>query len=312
MHELDLLPVGLGKLSGDAIALRFTRPDTGGLANVVIDAGYPAEGPAMVDFVRTRHRTDRVDLAILTHPDPDHVGGMADVLRSLRVAELWIHRLDLRGGDRIAGGIAVRRLVELAEQRGTRVVEPFTGLTAFGGALRVLGPGEDYYDELAGAQAVSEEARRHPAVVRWVREAVDQVSLRLPFELPFDAHEGTTERNDSSAIVMVDLPGFRAFLPSDAGVPALMRALDAYDALELEPRPWDLIVIPHHGSKRNASSALLDRLVGRIGEAQPGLAFVSAAAGSPWHPAVQVVRAYRRRGRDVRVTAGQRLRHAGR
>jgi beta-lactamase superfamily II metal-dependent hydrolase len=312
VHELDLLPVGRGKLSGDAIALRFTRPDTGRLAHVVVDAGYPAEGPAMVEFVRTRHRVERIDLAVLTHPDPDHIGGMAEVLSRLQVEELWIHRLDLRGGDGVAGGAAVRRLVELAERRGTRVVEPFAGRSAFGGALRVLGPGEAYYDELARAQGISETARRHPAPVRWLREAYDQVAGRLPFELPFDEHEGTTERNDSSVVLLIDLPGFRAILPSDAGVPALTRALDEHDALGLDPRPWDLVVVPHHGSKRNASGALLDRLVGRIGEAPPGLAFVSAAAGSPWHPAFQVVRAYERRGREVRVTAGQRLRHASR
>ncbi len=312
MHELDLLPVGRGKLSGDAIALRFTRPDTGALAHVVIDAGYPEEGPAMVDFIRRRHRTERVDLAILTHPDPDHIGGMGEVLRELEVTEFWVHRLDRRGGDRLAGGDAVRRLAELAERRGTRVVEPFAGRSAFGGALRVLGPGEDYYDELARAQAISEAPRRHPGVVRWAREVADQISLRLPFEVPFDDHEGTTERNDSAVVLLIDLPGFRAILPSDAGVPALGRALDEYDALGLEPRPWDLILVPHHGSKRNASSALLDRLVGPIGEAPPGLAFVSAASGSPWHPAVQVVRAYERRGREVRVTAGERLRHSSR
>jgi beta-lactamase superfamily II metal-dependent hydrolase len=292
------------------MALRFRRPDTGAMAHVVIDAGYPEEGPAVVDFVRRRHRTERIDLAILTHPDPDHIGGMAEVLTRLEVAELWIHRLDQRAGEHVPDAATVRSLVALAERRGTRVIEPWAGHSAFGGALRVLGPDEEYYDRLAAEQASGEEPYKYSEPVRTAREVADQIAHWLPWELPFDDHEGTTARNNSSVVLAIDLPGFRALLPADAGVPALSRALDAMAAAGLDPKPWDLIVIPHHGSKRNATDVLLDRLVGRIGEAPPGLAFVSAASGSPWHPAFQVVRAYERRGRTVRVTAGHRLRHA--
>lgn len=39
MFEIDFLPVGGGSPSGDAIAMRFTRPDTGALAHVILHSG---------------------------------------------------------------------------------------------------------------------------------------------------------------------------------------------------------------------------------------------------------------------------------
>jgi hypothetical protein len=93
VYDLSFLPAGDARRSGDAIALRFTRPDTGALAHVLIDAGYPGDGRRLVvDHVRREWGIERVDLAILTHPDPDHVGGMEEVLSALDVGTLWAHR----------------------------------------------------------------------------------------------------------------------------------------------------------------------------------------------------------------------------
>ena len=69
MYDIDFLPVGDGGRSGDAIALRFTRPDTGGLAHVIVDAGFQDDGDALVEHVNYYYGTSSIDLAILTHPD---------------------------------------------------------------------------------------------------------------------------------------------------------------------------------------------------------------------------------------------------
>ena len=93
-------------------------------------------------------------------------------------------------------------------------------------------------------------------------------------------------------------------------MPALERALAQLEARGEAGRPFDLLLVPHHGSKRNATSALLDRLVGPVGAPPGGPAYISAALGSPWHPSARTRRAYERRGRTVSVTAGRVLRHA--
>jgi beta-lactamase superfamily II metal-dependent hydrolase len=290
VHELDLLPVGAGKQSGDAFALRFTRPDTGAEARVIIDAGYRAEGAAMVAHVRERWGSDRVDLVVSTHPDPDHIGGLPTVLHELEVGTLWIHRLESHR--------TVRELLGIAAARGTTVVEPWTGQTFGGGALRLLGPDRATYAALQGAPAPT----RPGFPWRTLRAVALAIHPRLPFEIPFGPFEGTSPRNDSAMILALELPGFRALLPSDAGVAMVHRALD------LAPGPYDLVLVAHHGSTHNASSRLLDRLApARRGDP----AFVSAAKGSPFHPARHVVRAYERRGRRVQVTAGRVLRETG-
>lgn len=88
MHEIAFLPVGDGERSGDAIALRFTRPDTGRYVHVLIDAGFQDDGEALVQHVRTYYGTDTGELAILSHPDGDHIGGMGAVIRDLNVGVL--------------------------------------------------------------------------------------------------------------------------------------------------------------------------------------------------------------------------------
>lgn len=76
MHEIDFLPVGNGERSGDAIAMRFTRPDNGGIAHVIIDAGFEDDGEALVRHVQDYYDTEYIDLAVLSHPDGDHIGGI--------------------------------------------------------------------------------------------------------------------------------------------------------------------------------------------------------------------------------------------
>ena len=46
----------------------------------------------------------------------------------------------------------VQELIDLAEQEGTNVVEPFAGLTGFGGALTTLGPDKVWYGQLVQEQ----------------------------------------------------------------------------------------------------------------------------------------------------------------
>lgn len=51
MYEPDFLQVTQTKKSGDAIALRFTRPDNGEMAVFVIDAGYSEFGDTLADHI---------------------------------------------------------------------------------------------------------------------------------------------------------------------------------------------------------------------------------------------------------------------
>jgi beta-lactamase superfamily II metal-dependent hydrolase len=313
MYEIEFLPVGDGERSGDALALRFTRPDTGGYAHVIIDAGFQDDGEALVDHVTRFYDTDVIDLAILTHPDGDHIGGMGTVIRDLNVGSLWLHRLGARGGAGLPAANAVDDLIGVAEDNGTQVVEPFAGASAFGGALTILGPDEAWYGELVleqQAQQAVRAAQRPPSRLAEAARVMGQRFLAsLPVEIPFDDGDGTSPRNNTSLITLLDLEGFRAVLTGDAGVPALERAWDWLEASGRDASAPDFIQMAHHGSRRNASSAMLDRLLGSTGQAQTRCAFVSVVDDAPNHPSPRVVNAYMRRGYKWFRPNGGTIRH---
>lgn len=315
MYEVDFLPVGDTGQSGDAIALRLTRPDNGDLAHVVIDAGFQDDGPALVAHVERYFATNDIDIAIVTHPDRDHIGGMGAVLEGLNVGTLCIHRLREHGGGPLPAADAVDDLIAIAEAQGTAVYEPFAGGHAFGGALRFLGPDSDYYDGLVADQVYEERVgrgapRQASRVVRAARALGDRFAPYLPVdEVPFDDQGGTNPRNNTSVITLIVADQYRMLFTGDAGVPAIDRAIDWHEA---KVGPWlspSLVDVPHAGSRHNASSDLLNRLIGPIGQQDAGKAQVSVASQSVRHPSPRVANAYMRRGYRVFETRGKTIWH---
>jgi len=305
MYEIDFLAVGDGEDSGDAIALRFVPPDRDGWVHVIIDAGFQGDGQDLVDHYKAHYGTTSVDLVILTHPDADHVGGMGEVMRGLDVKQLWLHQIGAHGGATLPAAEAVNDLIGVAQARGTEVFEVWQGNSALGGALTILGPDKGYYDELVAEQVSGKgvAATVGKALVEAARGLFDRLTTALDLEMPFPEKE-VTPRNNSSIITLVTLGDRTLLFTGDAGVPALEKAWDYAESAGLARRP-SFVQVPHHGSRRNASSAWLDRLLGQIGEADGGTAFVSVVANSDKHPSGKVLNAYMRRGYDVIPTAGQ-------
>jgi beta-lactamase superfamily II metal-dependent hydrolase len=306
MYELDVIAVGKEK-DADAIAARFTRPDNGAMAHVVIDAGWQADGEKVVGVLEQHYKAPSVDVLLLTHPDGDHIGGMGKILDAFSVDRLVLHRLDQRGGGSLPAADAVKELVEKAESKGTEVLEPRPGLTFAGGALTILGPSDEYYDQL-----VAEEVERAGVAIAkslGLREAArtlgDRMLAQLPVEVPFDDGPGSNPRNNSSVITLLRLAGKRILLTADAGVPAIERALDYADTARLPATKPDVVQIPHHGSRRNGSSALLDRVLGEATGEERGASFVNVVSRQdPKHPSGRIVNAYKRRGYPYFWTAG--------
>lgn len=312
MYEVDFLPVGEAGRHGDATAVRFTRPDTGGLAHVVIDAGFDQSGKQLVEHIKRYYETSAIELAIVTHPDGDHIGGMGHVIRDLDVAELWIHRLGDRGGAGLPAADAVDDLIRVAEENGTTVREPFAGGTAFGGALTIIGPDEAWYHALVQEQQaeVGQRATRPPSrVLQAARQAGQRFLASLPVEVPFGDAGGTNARNNTATITLLEVDGRRLLFSSDAGVPALDRAWDWLELQDADTSPPEFVQLPHHGSRHNASSQLLDRLLGPTGQEQTRTAFVNVAPEAVKHPSPRVANGFMRRGYRVHQTRGEAKRH---
>ncbi|MFZ5895813.1 MAG: DNA internalization-related competence protein ComEC/Rec2 [Myxococcota bacterium] len=112
---------------------------------MLIDAGGSPEGGVdpgarvVVPALRARRR-QHIDVVVLSHPHPDHFGGLLAVMRSLSVGEIW----DSGQGEAQGGGPVYTEILRLARQRGIAIRRPTElcgRLHAFGSAaVRVLSP----------------------------------------------------------------------------------------------------------------------------------------------------------------------------
>ena len=96
---------------------------------MLIDAGgSPQGGPdpgerALLPLLAARRRT-ALDVVVLTHPHPDHYGGLAALLDRLPVGELWDTGQGTSEADFVGTSAATHALLERARARGVEVVQP--------------------------------------------------------------------------------------------------------------------------------------------------------------------------------------------
>ncbi|PZE67364.1 hypothetical protein DEJ27_12125 [Curtobacterium sp. MCPF17_018] len=316
MIEVEYIPVGEKTDTGDAILCHFTEPGTSTNRVVLIDGGFASTADAIVAHVRKYYGTDRIDLMICTHPDEDHINGLFGVLEQLYVTELVIHRPSDYGytSDDVASD-KVEELIRLAKAEGTVVsTNYFAGTSFFSDSIRIAGPSESYYQSLlseqeTGTSAVSKAGGLFRSVYETIRNALSPRSTD-PGEGTLTDNGGTTARNNTSVILDVQVDAYRVLLTGDAGAPALTRAADYLDStLRNAIGLPSLFDVPHHGSRHNLTTDVMNRLAGPVeGATQSRSAFVSVGKLADEFPRPEVANAFTRRGYSVCVTRGQTIR----
>jgi beta-lactamase superfamily II metal-dependent hydrolase len=325
VYEVDFLPVesenGPGSKSGDAIAVHFKRATTGEDMVVVIDGGFTAVGDDLAEHIERWYGTRYVDLVISTHPDADHINGIARLLERLEVGELLLHQPMLHHPDvsDFSNIEAVQNLLDVAKEQDVTVTEPFTDLTRFEGQLMILGPTRSYYEQLV-SQHIQEEqsgttmraASTAGRIIEFAKSLLDHTLSYLPVETLTDDGD-TGPRNNSSVITLLQLDDRRLLFTGDAGISALEAAADVYSEKigSFSEFPLRFIQIPHHGSKRNVGPTILDRILGSKGISFSGMttAYASSALADEKHPSPKVTNAFGRRGCLVSASEGRGIRH---
>ncbi|MEO0073413.1 MAG: ComEC/Rec2 family competence protein [candidate division WOR-3 bacterium] len=127
LRKPSLEVVFLDPGNGDALLIQ----DTLGRL-VLVDAGIDRHG-VLLEYLRTRG-VRKIDLAVVTHPDRDHFGGLLNLDRTLRVEHLLV---PTRMGDSLYTGLLRR-----TEEQGTRVhvVGNGTRVEGLGFGLRFVWP----------------------------------------------------------------------------------------------------------------------------------------------------------------------------
>ncbi len=333
--EIDFLDVESDK-SGDAIPLRYQLNET--MSIHVVDGGFQDTGKKVIDHIRQHYGNIRyIDRVVVTHPDGDHTGGLKSVLDEFEVGALWMLRPWLYANEiinRFSQPLTIEELrthlkeaystivtlEEIALKKGIPMHEPFQG--AIVGAFTILAPSKARYLDLIvesekTPQSLKEAYQSDIVVLKALLEKlrVKSVSLlKAAWGSEVFSTEGTSAENEMSVVQYANLCGKRVLLTGDAGRAALTEAADYALHIGLTLPGIDRFQVPHHGSRRNVSTEVLDRWLGPPlpSKLQKGeerfTAVVSSAKNDKDHPRKSVVRAFIHRGGQVFTTEGASLR----
>lgn len=331
--EIDFLDVETRK-SGDAITMRYRL---GAIDYVhVVDAGFLDTGQRVLDHIRQHYdNPSYVDHVVATHSDGDHVGGLRTVLESQRVGRLWMLRpwdyahLLLPRFPRFTSIANLQRrlreiyshidaLERIAIARQIPISAPLQG--AWIGPFRVLAPSLTRYlnlvvDSERTPEGQTLERLQRTGLAALMAEAAQasRPTVRSGWGEEVFPAGGTSAENEISVVQFAQLAGRRILLTGDAGRDALTEAANFATATGLALPGIDFFQVPHHGSRRNVTTAVLDRWLGpRLAFPWPGaprfFAVVSSALADPDHPRKAVVRAMHHRGAELALTEGGSVR----
>jgi beta-lactamase superfamily II metal-dependent hydrolase len=330
--EIDYLPVGEGTRSGDAIALRFGDYENGKWKKqtvFTIDGGNKDSGERLVKHIIEVYKTDKVDRAILTHPDSDHASGLQVVLENLNVGKIWMHCPwnhwpDLK--DSIVDGRITKKsfgdtlkeayqfaygVEQIAKSKGIGIFSPHQG-SAYSindkKILTVLSPGKDFYLDLIRQSGKTPEMtaneileKSFSSISREKEEAYEDMTFETE---NLTENDGTTSsENDMSLVLLLEVAGRRILFTGDAGTMGMYKAIEYSVKNKISLKDLNVFHVPHHGSRRNLSKGILEYI-------SANAAYISCSKdGKPSHPSAIVTNALIRRGMKPYCTSGSQLYH---
>lgn len=324
--EIDFLNVR-SKKSGDAIPIRYEVDGTTRIH--VTDGGFQDTGDVIIEHINKHYgNPDYIDAIVVTHPDQDHAGGLRKLFEEYEVGELWMLRPWIYAEeliDRFSRFTSVENLAkrlkeiypniavleELAKENDVPVYEPFQGAAV--GEFTVLAPSKSRYLDLVVESEKTPEAAKEQEQKSLAEGAAGFVSkvvkfLRAAWGDEIFPDNDTSPENNMSVVQYANLCGNKILLTGDAGRSALNEAADYAPSVGLELPGIDRIQVPHHGSRHNVSTEVLDRWLGERRATRPDegtfSAIVSASKEDEDHPRRSVVRAFIHRGAKVVTTEG--------
>ncbi len=331
--EIDFLKVET-KQSGDAIALRYCL---NGITSVhVVDGGFQDTGDHVVEHIRQYYGTSTtIDRVVATHPDGDHLVGLRAVLEEIEVTELWmlrpwtyaqqiLHRFkNVSSLDYLVRALKdaypnVLALEEIANRKGIPIKEPLQGAQI--GAFRVLAPTRSrYLDLIVNSNKTPDaiEGASKSAVLAMLeatlRKAAGAVAsfVRAAWGEEVFSSEDISAENKMSVVQYASLNEKRILLTADAGIETFLEAALYAPLAGLTLPGIDYFQVPHHGSRRNVSTEMLDQWLGAKLQSQAAdgqerfEALISSAKADTDHPRKSVIRALIHRGGNVVATEGR-------
>lgn len=248
---------------------------------MLVDTGPDEAWPALRDgLLRWKADADgrrRIDLAVISHVDHDHIGGAArlfdDRELGLRFGDVWFNAPQLQSrsvgeGQSLAtllGGQDAELPWNKAWDGGAAATSPqraFVALPAVPGRprLTLLSPDPARLDAMF--RAWEKELRKLQKPPRARARAVSR-GLELPDPAALAARRTALDAapaNGSSIALLLEHAGRSVLLAADAHAPVLVTALRQLAAHRGVALPWqvDLFKLGHHASRANVTNGLFE------------------------------------------------------
>jgi hypothetical protein len=239
----------------------------------------------------------RIDVAVVTHVDSDHIGGMIPFLESEHaehVGDFWFN------GHSHLPGTGRRRSIAQGESVSAALTGKASGPrtpwnAAFAGGPIDTGPEAGFLEvPVRGGPritVVSPTTERLAALGRKWSEALETArrgtrQVREPDEPPplrdleqladEDSDPDSSVPNGSSIVLLVEHRGASVLLAADAFADVLTAGLRGVAAARgLDSLPVDAFKLPHHGSMGNVTRAMI--------EAAPASHYLVSSNGDIFH-----------------------------
>jgi beta-lactamase superfamily II metal-dependent hydrolase len=298
---------------------------------ILIDGGNKSDGEKVIahldKYILPNVNKTAPDLIICTHHDKDHIGGLINVVEHYgnNIGQVWINNpaehissqsyQTLKESFRrnsaskqyqviLESLTNVDDFISIVDKKGIPRDHALFGQSLFDGVVKVLGPSDDFYKTLLPGMEnmdryVSSEADY--AYNSIFGTAVINENLETNSPCPIvDEENSTSATNNSSVILEINAKDSRYLFTGDAGVQAFE---DVETRFNLEGIHW--LDVPHHGSRRNLSSRLIDTM-------SPKVCYISAKGGTK-HPRRALVNCLRKHGAQVYGThkGGNKWHHRG-
>jgi hypothetical protein len=149
----------------------------------------------------------------------------------------------------------------VVERRGIQILAPLQGAQI--GAFTVLAPGRARYvrlipdlDKTPPSYASDSAAGFGTILGKALGGIVEKIKETLNLETLDDNPPATSASNETSVVQMATFGSKRILLTGDVGPEGLGEAADYAEHITLDIQPT-LVQIPHHGSRRNVTPAVL-------------------------------------------------------
>lgn len=280
-YEIDMLDVK----NADAFLIHFFT-DNNLEYIVLVDGGNYSDGETIVQFIREHYAQQYIDLAICTHCDKDHFGGIMYLLEQMKdnvrehicIKKIWIHdparHVDAGSimwiTDNEKRAVKARSVYDINDSNLWDILdylissgkiqwaEPFSNSqeTNWNGVISVIGPTIEYYTSLVPdfrndlLRKKTGDDKAEPDKID-IEEADEILNKRID-----EAYDDSSPHNRSSVIFLfTPQKGKKYLFTGDACRESFNNLTD--EALYNSLNNLDWLKIPHHGSIHNLDSTLI-------------------------------------------------------